>query len=115
MFVAFPLVPPAISIGNIDEEGGLGTLKHELAHALLYQRLPHVPSWFTEGMAVYLQNAELDRARSVARWGFLNQSEIRRWLAWGRSVSMREMLEASHWAGFGRALSRPRQASWSTC
>jgi hypothetical protein len=101
MFVAFPLVPPAISIGNIDEEGGLETLKHELAHALLYQRLPRVPRWFTEGMAVYLQNAELDRARAVARWGFLNQSEIHDWMTFGRSVSTREMLEESDWAGFG--------------
>ena len=101
IFVAFPLVPPAISIGNIDEEGGLETLKHELAHALLYQRLPRVPRWFTEGMAVCLQSAELDRARSVARWGFLNQSEIRDSLTVGRPLSTRGMLDESEWAGVG--------------
>jgi len=44
-FIAFPLVPPAISIGSVDGYRGREVLKHELAHALLHQYLPRVPHW----------------------------------------------------------------------
>jgi len=98
-FWASPLVPPAMSIGNIDEEGGRETLKHELAHAILYARLPRVPRWLTEGMAVYLQTARLDREEGTVHWGTRSISETHNWLEFGSAVSVRSLLDANRWDG----------------
>ncbi len=98
-FTASPLVPPAMSIGNIDEEGGRETLKHELAHAMLYARLPRVPRWFTEGMAVYLQAARLDREQGIVRWGTRSISETHDWMEFGTTISVQSLLGADRWNG----------------
>jgi hypothetical protein len=96
-FMAFPLVPPAVSIGNIDEEQGREVVKHELAHALLHSRLPRVPRWLTEGVAVYLQTAEIDRKRGTAHWGISNNPEARNWTDYSSSVSASGLLDPERW------------------
>ena len=69
IFSAQPLLPPAVSIGDISAHRGVEVLQHELAHALLSKRLPRVPRWLNEGIAVYLETAKLDRDRHVVEWG----------------------------------------------
>jgi hypothetical protein len=97
-FSVFPLVPPAMSIGNFDDDLGRNTLKHELAHALLYERLPRVPRWFTEGMAVYLQTADLNRERGMAVWGRRSESETHAMVEW-RALGTRTLLDPDSWRG----------------
>lgn len=99
VFSAGSLVPPAMSIGNIDEIGGREVLKHELAHALLHQRLPRIPRWLTEGIAVYLQTAALDRERHVALWGTRSISETHDVMEYGTHVSAQSLLDPKRWAG----------------
>lgn len=99
VYLAPPLVPPAVSIGNIDEERGREVLKHELAHALLHARLPRVPRWLTEGIAVYLQTAEIDRKRGIARWGTRSISETHNWMEYGHTVLAGGLLDPKRWSG----------------
>ena len=113
-FSAFPLVPPAMSIGNFDSDLGRETLKHELAHALLYERLPRIPRWLTEGMAVYLQTADLNRQRGTAEWGMRSQSDTRAMLGW-RSIGTRRLLDPDGWHGDDTFTSSFTPGSWSTC
>jgi hypothetical protein len=77
MFRAWTLLPPTVSIGNIDTHAGVELLQHELAHALLWKRLPRVPLWLNEGIAFYLQTAELDRGRDTAQWGTWSEHVMR--------------------------------------
>lgn len=93
------LVPPVVSIGDIDDEGGVETLKHELAHALLRERLPRVPRWFNEGLAVYLQTAAVHPKRSLVEWGMLSISETRDWSTLGPLVGVNTLLDAHSWGG----------------
>ena len=103
LFAALPLLPPAISVGDFDDEHGRETLKHELAHAFLHQRLPRVPNWLTEGMAVYLQTAEIDSRRGVVQWGFWNASEMRNVLEYGGGMSVASIMDRRKWAA-GKAI-----------
>jgi len=104
VFTSFSLVPPAMSIGNIDEAGGREVLKHELAHALLHQRLPRIPRWLTEGMAVYLQTAALDRDRQIALWGTRSISETHNVMEYGAHISTKSLLDPKRWAGMDAGL-----------
>jgi hypothetical protein len=99
VFGALPLIPPAMSIGNFDDTNGREVLRHELAHAMLHQRLPRVPRWFTEGVAVYLQTADLDRKRGVVKWGGLSISDTRNWMMY-RSISTSALFDDSKWTGW---------------
>ena len=60
VFRQFEYAPPVIDVGDIDDERGRETLRHELAHALLHAQLPRVPRWLNEGMAEYLSIGGVD-------------------------------------------------------
>jgi tetratricopeptide (TPR) repeat protein len=77
IFSRQPLLPPVVSIGDISANRGVEVLQHELAHALLSKRLPRVPRWLNEGIAVYLQTAELDRDRHAVAWGIWSEHDTR--------------------------------------
>jgi hypothetical protein len=74
VFSVAPLMPSTVSIGTIDDSSGEQVLKHELAHAFLYDRLPRIPRWLTEGLATYMQTAETDSEARTVRWGMRYQS-----------------------------------------
>jgi hypothetical protein len=76
IFSAQPLLPPVVSIGDIDANRGTQVVQHELAHALLAKRLPRVPRWLTEGVAVYLETAQLDREGHTVTWGTWNANDM---------------------------------------
>ena len=98
IFSAQPLLPPAVSIGDISVNRGEEVLKHELAHALLSKRLPRVPRWLNEGVAVYLQNAELDRNRQAVAWGIWNEHDMRTLREYEVSrVSVDALFDSARW------------------
>ncbi|HMF41009.1 MAG TPA: hypothetical protein VKQ32_09945 [Polyangia bacterium] len=97
IFDALPLLPPVVSIGELEDQHDRETLKHELAHAMLYKRLPRVPHWLTEGMAVYLQTAEVDRKNRVVQWGYWNAGAMRDLLEWGDTVTTHRLLDTTRW------------------
>ena len=98
IFSAQPLLPPAVSIGDISVNRGEEVLKHELAHALLSKRLPRVPRWLNEGVAVYLQNAELDRNRQTVAWGLGNEHDMRTLREYEVSrVSVDALFDSERW------------------
>ena len=97
IFTAQPLLPPAISIGDINANRGEEVLKHELAHALLSKRLPRVPRWLNEGIAVYLQTAELDRNRRAVEWGTWSEHDMRTLREYGSRVSVDAMFDSERW------------------
>lgn len=43
----------------VNLEGGAGTLLHELTHAILGERCPHLPLWLHEGIASLYESGEL--------------------------------------------------------
>jgi hypothetical protein len=97
LFSAQALLAPAVSIGDIDANRGIEVLKHELAHALLAKRLPRVPLWLTEGIAVYLQTAELDRDRQTIEWGVWNENDSRRLREYNARVSVDALFDNERW------------------
>jgi hypothetical protein len=99
-FSAQSLLPPAVSIGDIDAHRGEDVLKHELAHALISKRLPRVPNWLNEGIARYLETADLDRARQTVEWGVWDRYEVQRFREYGLSrVSVDSVLDNERWVG----------------
>jgi hypothetical protein len=98
IFSSKPLLPPAVSIGDIDVPRGHEVLKHELAHALLSKRLPRVPRWLNEGIAMYLQTAELDRDRELVEWGIWSEHDMRMLReAPGYRVSVDAVFDSKRW------------------
>ena len=97
MFRASRLLPPAVSIGDINVHEGAEVLQHELAHAVLSQRLPRVPRWLNEGIAFYLQTAELDRERHEARWGMWSEHVMRTMREHGTRASAAAVFDSARW------------------
>ncbi len=97
VFSAQSLLPPAVSIGDIDANRGAEVLKHELAHAVLSKRLPRVPRWLNEGIAVYLQTAELDRDRQVVEWGIWSEHDMRMLREYGSRASVDALFDSERW------------------
>jgi len=98
LFSARTLLPPAISIGDISADAGGELLQHELAHALLSKRLPRVPRWLTEGIAVYLQTAELDRSRQRIEWGIWSRYVIGQMRDYGiNRASVEALFDSGRW------------------
>jgi hypothetical protein len=101
VFSAQPLLPPAVSIGDINAYRGAKVLKHELAHALLSIRLPRVPLWLNEGIAVYLQTAELNRDRQAVEWGIWSEHEMRMLRDYGSRASVDALFDSERWKNGG--------------
>ena len=99
IFLPFAMAPPVIDIGDIDDDRGRETLRHELAHALLHERLPRVPRWLNEGMAEYLQTAEVDTGAHRLTWGVRSSSFTREYVEFGTSVGIDELLNPEAWTG----------------
>lgn len=97
VFSAQPLLPPVVSIGDISINRGEEVLRHELAHALLSKRLPRVPRWLNEGIAMYLQTAELDQDRQTVEWGSWNENDMRTMR--GHRVSVDALFDSKRWKG----------------
>jgi len=98
LFSANTLLPPALSIGDVNGDGGAELLQHELAHALLSKRLPRVPRWLNEGIAVYLQTAELDRRRQVVEWGIWSRHVMQQMRDYGiNRVSVEALFDHARW------------------
>ena len=97
VFSAQSLLPPAVSIGDIDANRGAEVLKHELAHAVLSKRLPRVPRWLNEGIAVYLQTAELDRDRQAVEWGIWSEHDMRMLREYGSRASVDALFDSERW------------------
>jgi hypothetical protein len=98
IFSAQTMLPPAISVGDIHAHRGPEVLQHELAHALLAKRLPRVPRWLTEGIAVYLQTAEMDREHHGVTWGTWNANDMRRMREYEiNRVSVDALLDGARW------------------
>ena len=96
-FSAQPLLPPAVSIGDISVNRGEEVLRHELAHALLSKRLPRVPLWLNEGIAMYLQTAELNRDRQTVEWGIWSEHDMRMLREYGSRVSVDALFDSKRW------------------
>ncbi len=97
MFRAWTLLPPAVWIGDINAYKGIELLQHELAHALLAKRLPRVPRWLNEGIAFYLQTAELDRGGHTVRWGTWSEHVMRSMREYGRRVPVDAVFDSERW------------------
>jgi hypothetical protein len=102
IFSAQTLLPPAVYIGDINANRSAEVLQHELAHALLSKRLPRVPRWLNEGIAVYLQTAELDRDRHAVKWGIWSEHVMRTLREYGYSrVSVDALFDSERWKSSG--------------
>ena len=101
IFSAQALLPPAVSIGDIDANRGEEVLKHELAHALLSQQLPRVPRWLNKGIAVYLQTAELDRSHDAVEWGTWSEHDMRMLREYGSRASVDALFDSARWKSSG--------------
>lgn len=99
LFSTFDLAPPLISIGDISGQEGREALRHELAHAFLSRHLPRAPNWLNEGMAAYLQMAEVDGDGHTLAWGMRSSSMTRNYVDNGQRVSVGELLAPGPWAG----------------
>lgn len=73
---------------------GLGTLAHELTHALAHADFPQMPEWFDEGLASLHEEAEFStdglrlEGRDNWRLRFLHEAEERRcWKSLSRLIS----------------------------
>lgn len=60
-----------------DVSPDLALLAHEMAHDLDHRRMPRAPRWFDEGLAAYLESAELIDAGRV-RLGAMPREELER-------------------------------------
>ena len=96
----FRIAPPAISIGDVGDDEGRQTVRHELAHAFLYEQLPRMPRWMNEGMAVYLQTSDIDERSHAVTWGARNETFTRLYREFGASVPMEQLLSPEGWSGF---------------
>ena len=101
IFMAFQIAPPAISIGDVSDDYGRQTVRHELAHAFLHARLPRIPRWLNEGMAVYLQMSDIDERSHAVTWGVRNISDTRLYREAGTSITIERLLSPEGWSGFG--------------
>ena len=102
IFSAHTLLPPAVSIGDISANRGAEVLQHELAHALLSKRLPRVPRWLNEGIAVYLQTAKLDRDRHAVEWGTWSEHVLRMMMEYGSNrAAVDALFDSERWKGSG--------------
>ena len=99
LFSTFDLAPPLISIGDISGQEGREALRHELAHAFLSRYLPRAPNWLNEGMAAYLQMAEVDGDGHTLAWGMRSSSMTRNYVDNGQRVGVGELLAPGPWAG----------------
>ena len=98
IFSRQPLLPPAVSIGDISANRGAEVLQHELAHALLSKRLPRVPRWLNEGIATYLETAELDRNRQGVAWGIWSEHDMRTMREYGaHRASVDALFDGERW------------------
>lgn len=101
IFATFRIAPPAISIGDVGDDDGRQTVRHELAHAFLRARLPRIPRWLDEGMAVYLQTVAIDERNHSVRWGMRDASSTHLYREFGTRVSIEELLGPEGWYSFG--------------
>jgi hypothetical protein len=99
IFKTFELAPPAISIGDVGDDDGRQTVRHELAHAFLRARLPRIPRWLNEGMAEYLQMAEIDERGHTVTWGVRDASYTRLYGELGTFVPVDRLLDPDSWSG----------------
>lgn len=74
-----PRGPLLVTAGSVFEFGDLSPdlplLAHEMAHDLDHRRMPGAPRWFDEGLASYLESAELLDAGRV-RFGAMGRADL---------------------------------------
>ena len=73
----------------------------QTAHAFLHARLPRIPRWLNEGMAVYLQTSEIDERSHAVTWGVRDVWSTHLNKELGAPVSIEELLAPEGWSGFG--------------
>lgn len=85
--------PTVLVIGAPDDDGGLGTSTHELAHLVSAFMLPRQPRWVAEGLAALFEDAKFRDARTVkmGRWNVGRAQE-----AFGVAMSLEELQQ---WQG----------------
>lgn len=91
------LVPPFLFIGEPFDSNGKETLKHEVVHALVHQRWPGAPHWLDEGMARYLQAAEVNAESGRMTWGRMNASDLQAYKWRGAPASVSELRRPETW------------------
>ena len=68
LYSELDVVPPFVLAGDPLSADGRETLQHEVVHAFVQRRWPEAPRWLDEGLARYLQNAELNQASGSVSW-----------------------------------------------
>jgi hypothetical protein len=91
------VVPPFLFIGEPFDSNGQETLRHEVVHALVHQRWPGAPRWLDEGMARYLQAAEVNAASGRMTWGRMNLFDLQAYRWQGAPASVRELRRPETW------------------
>lgn len=102
--------PTVLVVGAPDEQGGLGSSVHELAHLVSAFMLPRQPRWVAEGLAALFEDARFKDARTVkmGRWnegraqeafilGALSLEELQQWQA-PKDAAAEGLAYASAWA-----------------
>jgi tetratricopeptide (TPR) repeat protein len=64
MYVHRPPFPPTLLI-EAGRQLEVGSIKHELAHDLSFWFLPVQPTWYSEGIATFLETVRYDRAKGL--------------------------------------------------
>jgi hypothetical protein len=64
-------VGPVLVIGASQAFDRDRIMKHELAHAVIYENVPGAPQWLNEGLAKYLETTQVDERKGLVEWGAL--------------------------------------------
>jgi hypothetical protein len=70
-------------------------VRHELAHAVIDENIPNAPKWLHEGLAKYLETAEIDDATGELRWG-MRDSYTAIWYE-ANLLPVEKILDAREW------------------
>jgi hypothetical protein len=64
-----PGVGTALIVSSEDHWKRGSVMRHELAHAVIAENFPQVPSWLNEGLATLLGSADVDQRTGEVTWG----------------------------------------------
>jgi hypothetical protein len=69
LFIDLTNIGPVLMLGPSAPWDMPKVVKHELAHAVIEENIPNAPQWLNEGLAKYLETAEIDDTTGELRWG----------------------------------------------